>query len=124
MKTKVFLLFGVVVLASLMPASMRAAQFPWVCDFNGDGRADPVWHYKGNSIQLPVNWIWYLTGTTITGAVPLVTSTDPQWSLVGTGKFHIGGDSNRDILWRHDSFAMTAVWIMNGTDYQYCVFLA
>jgi hypothetical protein len=103
-----------------------AAQFPWVCDFTGDGRADPFWHYRGNSIQAPYNGIWFMSGTTITGGAgfpSLPISTEPQWSVVGTGKFHTGADSNRDILWRHDSLAMAAVWIMNGTTFQYSALL-
>ena len=110
------LLLGFVALQAL------GAQFPWVCDYNSDGKADPFWHYKGNSIQAAYNGIWFMTGTSITGGASfpsLPISTEPQWSVVGTGKFHIGSDSNRDVLWRHDSLAMAAVWIMNGTTYQY-----
>jgi hypothetical protein len=56
-------------------------------------------------------YVWLMNGTTVAGGVSLPT-TDPSWSIVGTGDFN--GDGKTDILWHHTSGAV-AIWLMNGT---------
>lgn len=105
-----------------------ATPFPWVCSFDGNDSPDIFWHYKGNSVQAPINAIWLMDGINITSGVYTDTSGDPNWSAVAVGRFHQVSadclqdpnrpDKNRDILWRHTSAALVAVWYMSGTTFQ------
>src|SRR6185503_20196274 len=90
--------------------------------YDGNNVPDILWHYKGNSTGPAANAIWVMNGATISGGIWLPNSPDPNWALAGTGRFHVvnaqNPDQNRDILWRHSSSALTAVWSMNGTTFQ------
>jgi FG-GAP-like repeat len=74
-------------------------------DFNGDGKADLLWHdTSGNTA------IWFMNGTTVSSALS-IGAIPTAWSVAGTGDFN--GDGMGDILWR-DSSGNLAVWLMNG----------
>jgi hypothetical protein len=81
-------------------------------DFNGDDRADILWHTDGGTLA-----IWQLDGTRINadgyvnnGTVAVGTPS-PDWHIVDAADFD--GDGKNDILWRTDSGSL-AIWEMDG----------
>lgn len=78
-------------------------------DFDGDGKADLVWH---NPTTGEVR-IWTLDGATRTGdfAVGYV-DTGPGWKLAGVGDFD--GDGKLDILWFSATTGSVKIWPMQG----------
>jgi hypothetical protein len=96
--------------ASLLSVSDLNWQIRGTGDFNGDGQVDILWRYNGSG---GYNAVWYMTGTTLTGAASLPSVSDLNWQIVGTGDFN--GDGQVDILWRYNgSGGANAVWYMNG----------
>jgi hypothetical protein len=92
------------------PAQMgdTAWQIKQVGDFNGDGKADVLWHHAGSGQTL----IWLMDGATIISVgVPGVVS-DPNWQVKGVGDFN--GDGKADVLWHHATSGQTAIWLMDG----------
>jgi hypothetical protein len=90
------------------------ATFDWTAppktDFNGDGDADIFWRHSTQGILA----VWLMDGINLTGAALTNPSAidDPQWQIAGTGDFN--GDGKPDILWRHATQAIMAVWFMDG----------
>src|SRR5208282_4401138 len=76
-------------------------------DFNGDGKADILWHDTSGDVA-----IWEMNGATILNpTATYVATVSTAWSIVGTGDFN--GDGRADLLW-HDTSGDVAIWLMNG----------
>jgi hypothetical protein len=75
-------------------------------DFNGDGKADIVWHNEASGDTA----VWLMNGVSIAQSATLLTSRD--WNVTHTGDFN--GDGRSDLVWRNGVTGETAVWLMNG----------
>jgi hypothetical protein len=96
--------------ASLPSVSDLNWQIVGTGDFNGDGQIDILWRYNGPG---GYNAVWFMNGTTLTGAASLPSVSDLNWQIVGTGDFN--ADGKVDIIWRFNgSGGANAVWYMNG----------
>ena len=82
-------------------------------DFNGDGKADIVWHNSHTGATV----IWLMNRTTYSSGVVVggVKAPPTSWVPVGTGDFD--GDGMTDILWHNNATGRTVVWFMNGTNF-------
>jgi hypothetical protein len=79
-------------------------------DFNGDGKVDILWR---NYVAGGLNAVWYMDGATILYGQYLVSLTDTDWEIVGTGDFN--GDGKVDVLWRnYAAGGLNAVVYMDG----------
>ena len=76
-------------------------------DFNGDGKADILWHSEMGDVV-----IWFMDGAAGHGAT-IATGIPQAWSIVGTADFN--GDGKADILWR-SSCGPGAIFFMNGAN--------
>ena len=72
-------------------------------DFNGDGKADILWHNTLNGR----NTI-YLSGNASTQQ-PVTAVGDLTWTIVGVADFN--GDHHSDILWRNTKSGRNAIWL-------------
>ena len=93
----------------------RLADTSWqirgLSDFNGDGRADLLWHnQKTGSL-----YVWLMSGTTAADGSYLTPSrfADTSWQIRGLSDFN--GDGQGDILWHHQKTGSLYVWFMHGT---------
>lgn len=79
-----------------------------VADFNGDGKADMLWHGQDGRAA-----IWTMDGSTLVSAVALNggAAIPTDWQIAGVGDF--SGDGKGDILWRNAD-GRIAEWSMNG----------
>jgi hypothetical protein len=97
-------------------------------DFNGDGRDDILWR---NDNDVMTNWLGQANGGFVGNAGNAGALASPDWNIVGTDDYN--GDGRDDILWRHDSGAITEwlgqangrflrndfnVWVFVSTDWQ------
>ncbi|KWT85085.1 FG-GAP repeat domain-containing protein [Candidatus Magnetominusculus xianensis] len=78
-------------------------------DFNADGYPDILLRNKTSG----ANYVWLMSGTTISSTQSLASLSDATWKIVGTGDFN--KDGSTDILWRNTSTGDIALWYMNGT---------
>ena len=80
-------------------------------DFNGDGRADLVWHHQGDG-RISV---WHMNGVSMVSGTLLTPDrvSDTHWKIVGV--WDPNGDGHPDLLWRHDTNGSLANWRMQGT---------
>jgi VCBS repeat protein/all-beta uncharacterized protein/FG-GAP repeat protein len=80
-------------------------------DFNGDGRADLVWHHQndGRISVWNMNSVNMMSGTLLTPD----RVSDTHWKIVGV--WDPDGDGYPDLLWRHDANGSVANWRMQGT---------
>jgi CSLREA domain-containing protein len=76
-------------------------------DFNGDGKADIVWHNPTTG----ENGMWLMGGFTVQAA-SAIAGISPPWQVAGTGDFN--GDGIADILWRNPQTGENAIWIMSA----------
>jgi hypothetical protein len=83
-------------------------------DFDGDAKADILWHTDSGAVA-----VWLMDGTVIRGAdyarlggtqINMPASTG--WHIERLGDYD--GDGKSDILWRHDNGGL-AIWEMEGT---------
>jgi hypothetical protein len=88
-------------------------QVKGVGDFDGDGKADILWHHDVNG------WvhIWRMNGTLI--AEPRTIATVPlEWQIDSVGDYN--GDGKSDILWRNTATGQVSIWHMNGFAFTGC----
>ena len=78
-----------------------------VGDFNGDGKADILWH---NTATGDVD-VWEMNGTSIIAAAGL-GNPGATCTPVGTGDYN--GDGKADILFQNTD-GTPMIWTMNGT---------
>jgi hypothetical protein len=81
-------------------------QIVGVGDFNGDGWPDLFWRHQTGSTMLV-----YLTGTTVSGNVPLAAVPDP-WQIMGTADFN--RDGNIDEVWRRSTDGASYALLLSG----------
>ena len=83
-------------------------------DFSGDGKADILWRNYATG----QNSVWVMNGTSYTSEAALMTVSDTNWEIAGTGDFN--GDEKTDILWRYygtgPAQGYNVVWYMDGKD--------
>ena len=89
------------------PPATPAARHDW----NGDQKADILWHHQGNGDL----YTWYLNGTVTASGSYLTPSrfADTQWQIRGISDFNL--DGKNDILWHHQGNGDLYVWFMGGT---------
>lgn len=71
-------------------------------DFDGDGRADLLWHHARNGRVV----LW--SGAQSETLRHLVTVTDSDWQIAGVGDFDRDGRS--DLFWRHARTGSNVIW--------------
>jgi hypothetical protein len=99
--------------AELIPVDDLNWQIVGTGDFNKDGHMDILWRYNGDG---GYNVVWYMNGAEWIGSAELITVSDLNWKIVGTGDFN--KDGNVDILWRYaEGPGFVYVWYMNGTSW-------
>jgi len=85
-----------------------------VGDFDGDGKADIVWHHSDTH----ETQIWFMDGHrlarrgTVLGEDGKPAFIGPPFSIVGVGDFD--GDGKADIVWHHSETHETQIWFMDG----------
>jgi hypothetical protein len=89
----------------------RGWQIGGVADFNGDGKADILWHDQEKGVL----YVWLMDGATVLTGVYLTpnSNADTGWQISGLADFN--GDGQADILWRHSRTGALHVWFMKGT---------
>jgi LmbE family N-acetylglucosaminyl deacetylase len=79
-----------------------------VGDWDGDGRADLVWHHQVSGKIA----VWLMNGRTQRSGTELSTAVpDIGWQIVGSGD--LNRDGYRDLVWQH-SDGRLAAWLMRG----------
>jgi hypothetical protein len=80
-------------------------------DFNGDGRADLVWHHQVDGRMS----VWNMNGVSMISGTLLTPDrvSDTNWKIVGV--WDPNGDGQPDLLWRHEANGSLANWRMSGT---------
>ena len=71
-------------------------------DFNGDGRSDILWRNDNGALS---DWLGTANGGFASNDANAFRPVPTDWHVAGTGDFN--GDGRDDILWRHDSGALS-----------------
>ena len=71
-------------------------------DYNGDDRADILWHNGSTG----ANTIWRSASSTTPQAMPSIAVA---WKIVGSGDYN--NDGRADVLWRNTSTGGNAIWL-------------
>ncbi|MEO5361756.1 MAG: c-type cytochrome, partial [Nitrospirota bacterium] len=79
-----------------------------VGDFNGDGSVDIFWRDTINGY----NYVWLMSGTSISSGLWLPTFTGNTWLVEGVGDFN--QDGYADILLRNISTGENVIWLMKS----------
>ncbi len=90
--------------------------FPWFVashagDFDGDGKADLIWH-NGNTKQTQM---WLMNDGLVKYPPGIATLESAGWAVTHVADFD--GDGRSDLLWRNDTTGDVALWLMNGVSY-------
>ena len=104
-------LLGVVALAcAAFPVAAGASGAAFApSDFNGDARADLVWHNAGTG---DVN-VWLMNGLTLLpGSRTIGNAAPPDWHVFAVADFD--GDGVSDVLLGNRATGSIVVWLMNG----------
>lgn len=105
---------GLALVSSLAISIERVPDPDWKIvaaqDFNGDGKADIVWHHRTQGYIA----LWYMNGVTVVDSVLLSPGqvTDTNWRIEAVADFN--SDGKPDLLWRHQTAGWVTVWLMNG----------
>lgn len=105
---------------TLEQSYLPEASLPWsiagTADFDGDGKADLLWHDPDGQIA-----IWLMDGASYLGGATIYTPpTGEAWDIAGTGDFN--RDGRADILYSRDivspddgkTYTHLVVWQMDG----------
>jgi uncharacterized repeat protein (TIGR02543 family) len=99
--------------ADVLPVGDMNWQVKGTGDFNGDGNVDILWRYNGAGGS---NVVWLMDGANWMGSSVLLSVSDLNWQIVGTGDFN--RDGNIDILWRYNGpGGYIVVWFMDGVSW-------
>jgi hypothetical protein len=83
---------------------------------NPDGKLDLLWRHT--IVPDGILAVWYMNlpaSTNKIGSIVLSqVEPDQDWKVVGTGQ--LDGNGRPDIVWRHATQGLNAVWYMNGTN--------
>ena len=71
-------------------------------DFNGDGRGDILWRHDNGEVA---NWLGTASGGFADNYLNSIAEVPTDWQIEGVGDFN--GDGRADVLWRHESGALT-----------------
>jgi uncharacterized repeat protein (TIGR01451 family) len=82
---------------------------PGGVDFNGDLKADILWHHATNG-QV---WAWPMDGAVPQSQTYVGTVADTDWEVRAVADFT--GDFVADLLWRNKTTGQVYLWTMNGT---------
>jgi hypothetical protein len=95
-------------LASVVPAAPPA---PPLSDFNGDGKADLLWHNATTGAL----FVWFLDRQAVVASSYLRPESfaDTRWQIRALGDF--SGDGKIDVLWHHVTTGDLYVWFLDGT---------
>lgn len=78
-------------------------------DFNGDGKADILWHNELTGQIL----LFVMNGTTKV-AEQAIGAADPAWHIMGAADFN--GDGHPDILWQNYASGQLFIWFMTSNN--------
>jgi probable HAF family extracellular repeat protein len=101
---------ALVVLSAVLLGVAVAQAAPPRPDFNGDGKPDILLRHSTEGLLA----VWFMDGVNMTGAALLNPSNidDPDWQVAGVADFN--GDLKPDLLWRHATQGLLAVWYLDG----------
>jgi hypothetical protein len=77
-------------------------------DFNGNGKADLVWHNSATGAVA----VWMLNGFTLLGGDLVGSPVDRNWQIASVAD--VNGDGKADLVWRCPQTGQVAVWMLNG----------
>ncbi|HET6436117.1 MAG TPA: FG-GAP-like repeat-containing protein, partial [Xanthomonadaceae bacterium] len=84
-----------------------------ISDYDGDGRADILWHNRTSGVST----IWKAANAAAQQAVTTVASS--SWVIAGNGDFD--GDGRADILWRNTADGRNTIWRSGNSGTQIAV---
>jgi hypothetical protein len=78
-----------------------------------DGKLDLIFRQRTNALGL--NAVWFMDLALQTNrlrSVLLPPNPVPDWEIVGCG--HFNNDGRPDLVWRHNTLGLNAVWFLDG----------
>jgi hypothetical protein len=83
-------------------------QIKAVADFNGDGKADILWHHQ----QTGQTYIYLMDGFQIMARSSVRYVDDINWQIQETTD--VNADGKSDVIWRHQRTGLNYIWLMDG----------
>ena len=105
---------GLTLVSSLAITVERVPDTDWKIvaaqDFNGDGKADIVWHHRTQGYIA----LWYMDGVTVVSSELFSPGqvTDSNWQIEAAADFN--ADGKPDLLWRNQADGSVVAWLMDG----------